>query len=125
MLDIKTDLLAGPWHVENNVTVIRVTSPEQPNAAFAMLYTSPHRSRVQSAKMRATANVMLAGPVMLAALYAALIVLEDAYEDAKAVEENPQGDAVDHPIENAESTAACLAAWEGAKAAIAAAEGRV
>lgn len=61
---------------------------------------------------------------MLAALRLAKPVCADAYYDALAVQENPTGDAVDHPAENAQSTAAALAAWEAVNAAIALAEGR-
>lgn len=59
---------------------------------------------------------------MLAALRLALPICDDAYEDAKHIEENPTGDAVHHPRENAQSTAAALAAWDAVKAAIARAE---
>lgn len=63
------------------------------------------------------------GPQMLAALRLALPICEDAYADAKTREDNPTGDAVDYPAENAQSTAAALAAWEAVKAAIALADG--
>jgi hypothetical protein len=56
--------------------------------------------------------------VMMAALRLALPVCADAYYDALAVQENPTGDFVDTPAENAGSTAAALAAWEAVKAAI-------
>lgn len=65
-----------------------------------------------------------AAPTMLAALRLAKPVCADAYYDALAVQENPTGDAVDHPAENTQSTAAALAAWEAVNAAIALAEGR-
>lgn len=65
-----------------------------------------------------------AAPAMLAALHLAKPVCADAYYDALAVQENPTGDAVDYPAENAQATAAALAAWEAVNAAIALAEGR-
>lgn len=72
----------------------------------------------------AIATMLAASGAMLAALRLAKPVCADAYYDALAVQENPTGDAVNHPVENAESTAAALTAWEAVNAAIALAEGR-
>ncbi len=69
-------------------------------------------------------RLYMAGVTMLAALRLAKPVCADAYYDALAVQENPTGDALNHPAENAQSTAAALAAWEAVNAAIALAEGR-
>lgn len=73
---------------------------------------------------RAHADALAASPQMLTALRLAKPVCADAYYDALAVQENPTGDAVNHPAENAQATAAALAAWEAVNAAIALAEGR-
>lgn len=74
MLDIKTDLISGPWQAVNIGTGVRVTSPEQPHHAFAMLYIKTGgRGGKPCAKMRATAAVMLAAPAMYQALLSAEI----------------------------------------------------
>lgn len=70
------------------------------------------------------ATVFAASGAILAALRLAKPVCADAYYDALAVQENPTGDAVNYPAENAQATAAALAAWEAVNAAIALAEGR-
>lgn len=120
-----TDLLTGPWIRSEHPTVIRLTSPEQPHHAFAMLYLKTGgRGGKACPRMRATANAMLAAGEMLAALRLAKPVCADAYYDALAVQENPTGEAVDYPAENAQATAAALAAWEAVNAAINLAEGR-
>lgn len=64
-----TELLSGPWQRDEHSTVIRVTSPEQPHHAFAMLYLKTGgRGGKPCPRMRATALAMLAAPELLAAL---------------------------------------------------------
>ncbi len=93
MLNVNTDLLAGPWHRGEHAQVIRVTSPEQPGHAFAMLYVKTGaRAGKPCAKMKATANVMLAGPEMYRALQIAEAALVAAYgEPAGTSMEGAQG----------------------------------
>lgn len=113
-----TELLAGPWIRSEHSTVIRVTSPEQPHHAFAMLYLKTGgRGGKPCPRMRATALTMLAAPDLLASLRAILPYAESRAEDM--LESDGEADGCDPSDE----TRKAVAAVDAAKALLASLEG--
>ncbi len=110
--------LAGPWHRVERGGVLRLTSPEQPSHAFAIIYMKTGgRGGKPCAKMRATALAMADAPALMASLRAILPYAESRAEEMlNSVGEGgdaPSQDEADEAWDAVAAAKALLASLDG------------